>query len=68
MELITQSYGLNFLCDYLHLLQHNPFIKEDRQAYELYNKLCDRISDLLSVESDYKLVEMAVVGVVEKDT
>ena len=66
-ELVCQSFGLNFIDDYLQLLRHYPSIREDRKAFELYNMLCDRISDLLVTKTGYKLGDITVVGVIEID-
>lgn len=66
-ELLFQSFGLNFIDDYLQLLRHYPGIRDDIQVFELYNKLCNRVSDLLATDTGYKLGEIAVVGIVEKD-
>ena len=66
-ELVFQSFGLNFIDDYLQLLRHYPSIREDSKVFELYNKLCDRVSELLATKTGYKLGDITVVGVIEID-
>ena len=70
MEFISESYGLNFLGDFLHLLRYTEFIRECDEVFKAYEQLCNKVDEHLSLKLKDGHVSVGfpiVVCCIEKD-